>query len=186
MGIFARALSVSWSVPGQWLGTAKTLSLSVDNSANPLSVHTVPYAYVSIVDSVTLQVYAATFTDANGDGTILVPSDVNTSATFIAAIAQGYKPYFSRGVTVGIDDNELNPDEVNTVHVFPNPATDKCTVKCGKMTLVRLYDARGCLVDSYVPADSVCVIDLAGLPRGVYLLQVHNTDTVASTPLVVK
>ena len=169
-----------------WLGQASTMHLTVINTTNPVNVHTVPYAYVSIIDSVSLQVYAATFTDANGDGVLQVPSGVNTSSTFIAAIAQGYKPYFTRGVTVGIDDLDDDDAVQPTVHVFPNPAMTSVTVKCTNMKLVQLYDSRGVLMGTYNPSDSTCTVPLAGIPRGIYLLQVNTADTVATSPLIVK
>ncbi len=169
-----------------WLGQAETLQLTVDNATNPLHVHTVPYAYVSVIDSATHQVYAATFTDANGDGTIQVPAGVNTASTFIAAIAQGYKPYFTRGVSVDIDDPEVTPGEMATVHIFPNPATSSVTVRSEKMKLVQLFDARGILVASYTPSDTSCTIPLADVPRGIYVVQVQTSDTIGSEVLVVK
>lgn len=169
-----------------WLGQASTLHLTVDHNSNPINVHTVPYAYVSIIDSNSLQVYAATFTDANGDGVLQVPSGVNTSSTFIAAIAQGYKPYFTKGVKIGIDDLDDDDAVQSTVHVFPNPAMSSTMVKCTNMKLVQLYDSRGVLMGTYNPSDSTCTIPLADIPRGIYLLQVHTADTVATTPLVVK
>lgn len=169
-----------------WLGQAKTLQLTANHSANPISVHTAPYAYVSIIDSNTLEVYAATFTDANGDGTLQVPSGVNTAATFIAAIAQGYKPYFTRGISVDIDDPEVTPSELAVVHIYPNPATSSVTVRSEKMKQVQLFDARGILVASYTPSDTSCTISLADIPRGVYVVQVQTADTVGSEVLLVK
>ncbi len=169
-----------------WLGTASNLAITVNTDNSPITVHTVPHAYVSVIDSATLQVYAATFTDANGDGTLTIPSSVNIATTFIAAIAQGYKPYFTGGAHVDIDDPEVTPSQLSAVQLYPNPATSSCTVKCERMRLVQLYDARGCFIGAYLPSDSVCVINLADLPRGIYMVQVHTSDTVGTTPLIVR
>lgn len=172
-----------------WLGTASNLTMTVNDNNNPISVHTVPYAYVSLIDSVTLQVYAATFTDANGDGTLVVPSSVNTASTFIAAIAQGYKPFFTCGVRPD-DDNPMvvdNGSDDHAIQIYPNPATTTCTVSCEKkMYLGRLFDTRGSLMASYSATDTTMVIPVADLPRGIYLLQVHTADTICTKPLIVK
>ena len=172
-----------------WLGTATDLSVAINDDTNPIRVHTVPYAYVSLIDSTTLQVYAATFTDANGDGTLVVPASVNVASTFIAAIAQGYKPFFTSGVHHDIDGPTVidNGSDDNTIQIYPNPATTTCTVTSEKkMYLGRLFDSRGCLMGSFSADDTAMVIPLADLPRGIYLLQVHTSDTICTKPLIVK
>lgn len=166
-----------------WLGRASSLQVSVDGSTQPIRVHTVPYAYVSIIDSVSLQVYAATFTDANGDGELVLDPSVNTASTFISAIAQGYKPYFTRGSIVDIDDVEETSEPVS---IYPNPATSTFTVKNVGMQLVQLIDARGTIVGEYTPTDSLLTVSVKELPRGVYFVRVHTADTVGTSQLIVK
>ena len=166
-----------------WLGPAATMQFSAEPQANYISVHTVPYAYVAIIDSLTHEVYAATFTDANGNGQLSVAADVNTSATFFSASAQGYKPFFSRAVNVDIDDVDGGDTRVC---LYPNPATSSFTVKQVGMKSIQLVDSRGSVVGEYVPADSVYTIDLQGVPRGIYFVRVQTADTVGTGTLIVK
>lgn len=167
-----------------WLGTAGTLSVSVDASTTPIRVHTVPYAYVSIIDTATYQVYAATFTDAEGNGELNVESSVNTSATFFSAIAQGYRPYSTQGLPVDIDDVET--DGVAVVDIYPNPASTFCVVRHNGMKSLQLIDNRGSIVGDYTPSDTTCTINLEGLPRGIYFVRVQTADTVGTSPLIVR
>ena len=168
-----------------WLGKARTMEVTLDDAVTPIAVHTVPHAYVSLIDSVTLEVYAATFTDANGDGQLNVAPGANTSAAFLSAIAQGYKPFFSRNINLDID-NQIEAAET-PVQIYPNPTTSTCRVRCEAMSLVQLFDCHGSLVGTYTPSvDSVCVIDVSTLPIGVYMVQVQTSDTIGTGKLIVR
>lgn len=166
-----------------WLGTAEALPITFDATSLPIHVHTVPHAYVTVVDASTYEIYAATFTDANGDGTLNVDPGVNLNTTFFSAIAQGYRPYTTTGTLVDIDELDYSDEPI---HLYPNPATNMCTVKREDMKSVQLIDSRGSIVGEYTPSDSTCTIDLQGVPRGVYFVRVQTSDTVGTSTLVVR
>lgn len=90
----------------------------------------------------------------------------------------------------GINDSRLQ-NEVLTV--FPNPATDMVTIKSnvsGKGdTYITLYDLSGRVVKNDVVSNSGPVqykLDISGLPKGIYLVNISNGNNNQQQKLVVE
>ena len=72
-----------------------------------------------------------------------------------------------------INNVGINKVEVEQLSVYPNPTTGKLKMENGKLKMgeVKVFSATGRLVRTAYGSE----INLAGLPNGVYLLQVGNT-----------
>ena len=166
-----------------WLGQAPQLTnFSYSTSGATLYIQTVPFAYVAVIDTTTGNLVTAIYTTSGGNANLQLPSGVDLNACSFTVIAQGYRPYFSTQTHLAIN---LGPVQ-SEIKLFPNPATSKCTVTCDSMTAVYLLDSRGSLLSTYNPNDSTCVINLEGLPHGVYFVQVQAADTIGTQKLIVK
>ena len=65
---------------------------------------------------------------------------------------------------IGLDEND------GKVNIFPNPTTDKVTIKCAGMTLIEVYSAEGKLVRHIKVEDDTYQMD--GLESGVYTIRI--------------
>ena len=81
----------------------------------------------------------------------------------------------------------LNLDKVDAeFSLYPNPASDRCTVVADSIATVVLLDNRGTVVSTFKPAGNTCDIDLSALPRGIYFVQVQTADNMSARKLVVR
>lgn len=165
-----------------WLGPASDLTeFSYERSASVVQVTTVADAYVALVDTVSHNLVAAAYANS-GTANLTVPEDVNLEACSFVVIAQGYKPYFSVEM-----QPLLNLDKVDAeFSLYPNPASDRCTVVADSIATVVLLDNRGTVVSTFKPAGNTCDIDLSALPRGIYFVQVQTADNMSARKLVVR
>lgn len=166
-----------------WLGKAKDLTtFSYAPAGTTIYVTTVSYAYVALVDTATHNLVAAAYATLSGNANLTVPEDVNLEACSFVVIAQGYKPYFSVEM-----QPLLNLDKVDAeFSLYPNPASDRCTVVADSIATVVLLDNRGTVVSTFKPAGNTCDIDLSALPRGIYFVQVQTADNMSARKLVVR
>ena len=166
-----------------WLGRAETMHFAADTTVRPIRVQAPPYAYVAVVDTATLAVVAAAFTDASGDATLALPDGLDLEATNYSVTAQGYRPYFSKFTATSDEFEVLDPQ----LECYPNPATDWCTVKRQGLKEVALYDWRGCLVATGEPSAGMCTLrNLSALPHGVYFIRVLTDDGYEAHPLILQ
>jgi subtilisin family serine protease len=68
------------------------------------------------------------------------------------------------------------------VNIYPNPTSDKVTVKCAGMSLIEVYSAEGKLVQHINVEGDTCQLD--GLERGVYMLRIHQGGEVVTRKVV--
>lgn len=165
-----------------WLGKAPELPLSIDTAdlatEGSVRLTTVPNAYVAVIDSVTLQVLAVTYTDAVGYGSLTIPLTNLPKGSIFSATAQGYRPYISNldGVKLGLDIE---------IHAYPNPATNQVTILGSGISRVDLVDINGHLMSTHEVGADFYTLDIAALQPGFYLA-VITTDTGVTTHRIVK
>ncbi|MEM8601472.1 MAG: T9SS type A sorting domain-containing protein [Bacteroidota bacterium] len=94
----------------------------------------------------------------------------------------------------GLAETEALPDEAGMVAVYPNPATDRATLRYRVETAgavrVRVYDALGRQVSSTNVTrrdvgEHEHELDAGGLPSGVYLVRLDAADYVETIPWTV-
>ena len=83
-------------------------------------------------------------------------------------------------VTQGVKEN------AGTISVFPNPVDNIVTVAADNIVRVRLYDITGQLILDNNESGNAVVIDMSGLAKGQYLLQVSTKTNVVTQKLVKK
>ena len=85
--------------------------------------------------------------------------------------------------------NSIGFEEVlaNQIRLFPNPTSGAVTLELGavKIASVRIYDARGRLLESVSSCPSNCRLELGNFENGMYQLVVHTEDGVTITKPVV-
>jgi hypothetical protein len=85
--------------------------------------------------------------------------------------------------------NSIGFEEVlaNQIRLFPNPTSGAVTLELGavKIASVRIYDARGRLLESLSSCPSNCRLELGNFENGMYQLVVHTEDGVTITKPVV-
>lgn len=151
-----------------WLGRAADLSVRVDLHAGYTAVTAVPNAYVAAIDTVDNTLLAAAFANELGVAALGV-TDLSSAA--LSVTAQGYKPIFTpfSWLNVGID----NPSSTHNASLYPNPATDRCTVSASGLQRVELLDLAGRFLSSPVVAagSNECQLQLSGLQGGIYFVR---------------
>lgn len=73
------------------------------------------------------------------------------------------------------------------LHVYPNPVTDKLTVSFNLhngYSNVSLYNAVGALIYNNASKQPIHIIDMSGLPQGVYLLKIRSGETIRSERII--
>lgn len=166
-----------------WLGRARDLTnFSYALSGSTIYVTTEPSAYVAIVDTLTHNLVAAAYATLSGSANLSIPAGVDLAACSFAVTAQGYKPYFSVNMQPILNFEKVEVD----FSLYPNPATDRCTIVADSIVTVLLLDSRGTVVSTYTPAGNTCTIDLSALPRGIYFVQVQTADSMSARKLIVR
>lgn len=85
---------------------------------------------------------------------------------------------------IGIDDEPVAVEFC----VTPNPAHGTATVRCdGGMTGVELLSVKGDIVQRHdLKGATACILDLAGLAKGVYMVRIATPQGSSSRKLVVE
>ena len=75
----------------------------------------------------------------------------------------------------------------NQIRLFPNPTSGAVTLELGavKVASVRIYDARGRLLESVSSCPSNCRLELGSFEDGMYQLVVHTEEGITITKPVV-
>lgn len=166
-----------------WLGRAADLTVTVNRTSDKLTVNSAPYAYVAIVDSATLKVFATTFASASGQAKFDIASSVDLSGKFLTITSQNYKPFRQdlRGVVVGINSSVF--DELS---IYPNPATDQVTIDgLPQNSTVELYDAQGRKVFSDQAVEHL-TLNTKRYSSGLYLLRIQTPIDLTVRKLIIK
>lgn len=162
-----------------WLGRAAEPYADVANTSAGITVHTMPNAYVAIVNpDDSNRVLAATFANADGDATL---SGTFPSTCKMSISAQNYKP-----MSFGLTNMAIEPVRRASVSVYPNPANNRCLVSCEGMKSVQLINSLGQTVSQYGNPGSTLELNLQGLTPGIYLLRVSTNTGIATEKLIVR
>lgn len=161
-----------------WLGRAENTYVAVNDAGTTVYIGTHAGAYVAVVNPAdSMRVVSAAFADANGNATLTVPA--NHATYMLSVTAQGHKPYHYTFNNLGIS----NPIAVNA-EVYPNPATDGCTILCNGMQNIRIVNSLGQTVRTVSASGDRTELDLQGLSSGVYILRIATTNGVATKKLL--
>jgi len=76
---------------------------------------------------------------------------------------------------VGMDEISQH----SSVKFFPNPVKEKLTIVTDEPAVIQIYNSMGCLVHS-THTTSNLIIDVSGLPEGIYILRQTTTHSVSS------
>ena len=173
-----------------WLGRAEDPyadHIAVD--ANTVQLHTMPNAYVAIVNpSDSNRVIAADFANINGDITLNVSSH---EGCLLAITAQNYKPLSISIDALGV--NQVQTPQFN-VSLQPNPASGRVTIDAlPDGAQVQLYDMTGhqLPIDNWYAGTLASgkrqqTIDISNLAPSIYLLQVSTPRGTVTEKLIVQ
>lgn len=99
-------------------------------------------------------------------------------------------------IVLNYQDSIFNPhvgiaeNEVPMLTVFPNPATDFCTIHHSMNSIqnarVEIFDVNGKMVASQVVESDDTIIDLSGCKSGVYFIRMTNNGKVIATSRLIK
>lgn len=90
------------------------------------------------------------------------------------------------GIAIGIDENRLNS---NLVSISPNPSSEVINVRISSgadfpMELI-IYDYLGKLISKTHLLNQNNILNISGLSKGVYTLQVHSKSQVLNNKLII-
>jgi hypothetical protein len=135
----------------------------------------------------------ATFTDINHssfpDAEYVIDVDWNISCTPIRATINTTRSNIKRKnqidtlLITGIDNTLLNE-----IAVYPNPADDVLNIELPeqlKIKQMQLINSLGQIVWSQKPESNLMTIDVAALPKGIYLLAVETENGILKKKIVV-
>ena len=90
-----------------WLATANNMTVNAAPAINigtvNYAVTAVPYAYVALIDTVSYELIAAAYADANGQAELTLPTDLMAGEYRLSVVAQNHRPY-SQTVSVVVLD----------------------------------------------------------------------------------
>lgn len=164
-----------------WLGTARELTpyVYLSEGAATLEVHTLPNAYVALVDA-DGTLHAASYTS---DGSLSIPlSSPSVAQTSTVAITlQGYRPCFISGATLSI-----GTPGTSSLKAYPNPVADRLSIEgLAAGSTVEFFDIQGRQVLKS-NLDSESSLDVSTLASGLYLLRVQTPETVTVQKIIKK
>jgi hypothetical protein len=165
-----------------WLGTAADLTARVSRYSDNLVAMVPAYAYVAVVDTSDNTLLASAFADENGHAVLPVAMSQSLDSACLAVTAQGYKPYLKgfSGMPVGIEQASGQG-----VSVYPNPASDRCTVSAEGLQHVELLDLMWRRMATAEAVDGMCSLSLEACQGGVYLLRLHTQTVISVKKLIV-
>ncbi len=120
--------------------------------------------------------------DANGYAANGYAHIYATDGAFVATKTVGNIPnhfYESNKSTLGIADNTLE-----TISIYPNPATTTFYLKSDKTVNVKIYDFTGKTVKNEVYSTSG--VDVSNLAKGIYIVEMTSENQKQTSKLVVK
>ena len=163
-----------------WLGRAEEPYVVVNDAGGALYIGTVSGAYIAVVNPAdNMSVVDAVFADADGNATLSVPT--SHASLMLSVTVQGYKPFHHTLGNLAIGDaNPINAE------VYPNPASDRCSIVCEGMQGIRIVNSIGQTVRTVAVSGDRAELDLQGLNRGVYILRIATENGEASKKIIVK
>ncbi len=93
------------------------------------------------------------------------------------------------GFTVSAATGILDPATDLIVNAYPNPFSDKITLKYGKqIESVKIFNVIGEQIKSIdlVPTEDKKEIDFEGIPSGIYFIRTYNEGNIVETKKIVK
>lgn len=162
-----------------WMGCAAEPYADIANSSAGITVHTMPNAYVAIVNpDDSNRVLAATFANADGDATF---SGTFNSNCKMSISAQNYKP-----LSIGLANMAIETIRQASVSVYPNPANERCLISCDGMKSLQLINSLGQTVRQHGCHGSSFELNLQGLTPGIYLLRISTSTGMATEKIIVQ
>jgi hypothetical protein len=90
------------------------------------------------------------------------------------------RPVFGN-ITTSLEPEIAGPGMEATYRVFPNPATGSCPVDHSEVNRVQVYDLMGRELKAVRYAQAAeSLLDLSGMPDGIYVLHLHTPRKVTS------
>jgi len=106
---------------------------------------------------------------------------VNPQFTFVVAQSRQINAIFS-------PLTNSSPGFKNSIHVYPNPATNKLFVNAASKAInkIQLIDITGKVVYSNITVNQNAIIDLSRFKSGLYFVQVYTASNMYSTKVRIK
>lgn len=165
-----------------WLGRAETLNVVLSVMGSNLRVAAAPGAYVALVANNGQVLQSSAF--AGTDGVVLLPlPSIPLEQCFVSVTAQGYRPVQKACTNGNLGIAGVDADGIS---LTPNPATDHATVSAAGLQQVAVLDMTGRTLLTLDASGDRCVLDVAGLPGGLYLLRIVTDSGTATRKLVVR
>lgn len=70
-------------------------------------------------------------------------------------------------------------DDMDSLSIFPNPATDRLYINCEEKVTVEIINIQGQIVSTYTLADKTNNINISKLSRGIYNLRIISKNDIA-------
>ena len=140
------------------------------------------FSYTLDAASASVEFYLGDF-DCNGDCvSVGSPCDDDDANTFNDVIQEDCE-------CAGTLNTLANELEVLSVLIYPNPSSDNLTIDLGDLTglntLIKLYDASSKLIFEK-QSSSTLLIDVSGYSKGLYTLELSNSDKVLRSQVVIE
>lgn len=178
---------------------AVVIPVSVGGSTNVFS----PNNFTANIGDVVTWTWAGGFHNVTSSvvpgGAATFTSPSQTSGTFSYTIttagSYGYSCTFHAGFgmvggfTVSAATGILDPATDLIVNAYPNPFSDKITLKYGKqIESVKIFNVIGEQIKSIdlVPTEDKKEIDFEGIPSGIYFIRTYNEGNIVETKKIVK
>lgn len=82
--------------------------------------------------------------------------------------------------------NGIETDEVSTLSIFPNPATDNLSIESINATSIHILNAVGQVVYSNSNPISIETVDVSTFETGIYIVEVKNNETITTKKLIIE
>jgi hypothetical protein len=185
---------------GKWLGSFADGGFLVNKY-----VENIKFILDSVKHQITLSVNSETGGSVSGGG-------IYSHGETITVSANAVKGYSFAGWTINNDTVSVNPQYTfdvtldkqlmanfflstiagkglnNSIHVYPNPATDKLNFNFTGQDIrkIQLFEITGKEVYAKKEVNQNESIDLSMFKRGFYIVQIHTSDNIITTKVMIK
>ena len=115
-------------------------------------------------------------------GQIVYTTDVGTNGS----VAKGVQQPFEISTVTGIEVNTINLE----LFVYPNPTTNFLSLQVASEKLeslsYQLYDLQGKVIEAKEVSEISSTIEMEGLPKSIYFLQVNENNQTVKTFKIIK
>jgi hypothetical protein len=134
-------------------------------AGGPVTITRTSYAYYSLSDS-KLPVFL------HGELNAIVPTQPDVLQINVWS-------------SVDLSSNGIDTDEIVSISIFPNPATELISIESNNATSIHIFNTVGQVVYSNLNPSTIQSVDVSTFETGIYIVEVKNNEIITTEKLII-